>query len=154
MRKLLIFLLFCLPLAAQVAVVPLNSPHVQFLDSSGVPLAGGKIYTYAAGTSTPVATYSDAAGTILNANPVVLDSGGSATIFLKAQAYKIIAQNSLGVTQWSVDNIVSLAILGRPFLSNTLANRPTTCTASADLTSSGNGLPHIVQAIKWRAYCR
>ena len=31
-------------------------PFLQFLDSDGNPLAGGKVYTYAAGTTTPKAT--------------------------------------------------------------------------------------------------
>jgi hypothetical protein len=48
----------------------------QFFDNNGVPLAGGLIYTYAAGTTTPQATYTTSAGTIAHTNPIVLNSAG------------------------------------------------------------------------------
>mgnify|MGYP003349458291 CR=1 FL=1 len=44
----------------------------QFFTTTGFPLAGGFIYTYQAGSSTPLATYSDNAGAIPNANPIVM----------------------------------------------------------------------------------
>ena len=52
-----------------------------YFDNAGDPLAGGRLYTYAAGTSTPLATYSDQAGAVPNTNPVVLDARGEATVF-------------------------------------------------------------------------
>lgn len=53
-------------------------------------LAGGKIYFYAKGTTTPKATWQDADATIFNTNPVVLDAGGSAHIYCSgAYSYKI-----------------------------------------------------------------
>jgi hypothetical protein len=42
----------------------------------GLPASGGKIFTYIAGTSTKLATYADSAGTILQANPIILNSRG------------------------------------------------------------------------------
>lgn len=90
-------------LAQNAAIMPV--PKHQFCDANGRPLAGGKIYTYAAGTSTPLATYTDATLSSENTNPVVLDSAGRANIWLGPQAYKIVAQNALGVQQWSVDNV-------------------------------------------------
>lgn len=47
---------------------------------SSAKLSGAKIYTYEAGTETPLATYQDVAGATANANPVVLDSAGMAQI--------------------------------------------------------------------------
>lgn len=77
----------------------------RFFDSNGDPLSGGLVYTYLAGTSTPLATYSDQEITP-NTNPVVLDSNGEADIILAAvSTYKIILKDSLGVTQWTVDNV-------------------------------------------------
>ena len=48
----------------------------QFFDNNGVPLTGGKIETFAAGTSTPVTTYTSSSGNTANTNPIVLDSAG------------------------------------------------------------------------------
>ncbi len=61
--------------------------YQQFCDSNGVPLAAGYIETKAAGTSNDKATYSDAAGTTANANPVVLDAAGMCLMFLQAGPY-------------------------------------------------------------------
>lgn len=77
----------------------------RFFDSNGDPLSGGLVYTYVAGTSTPLATYSDQEITA-NANPVVLDANGEADIILAAaNTYKIVLQNSVGAVQWTVDNV-------------------------------------------------
>lgn len=57
-------------------------PVARFFDMNGSPLAGGLVYTYATGTTTPMATYTDASGIVANSNPVVLDSTGSASIWL------------------------------------------------------------------------
>src|SRR6266705_2236564 len=80
-------------------------PKLQFLDANGAPYAGGLLYTYAAGTSTPLVTYADNAGTP-NANPVVLDSAGRATVYLGASAYKVILKDSGGATVYTQDNIL------------------------------------------------
>lgn len=48
----------------------------QFFDNNGVPLTGGKIETFAAGTSTPVTTYTSSSGNTANTNPIILDSAG------------------------------------------------------------------------------
>lgn len=80
------------------------NPKVQFFDDNGAPLAGGKIYSYEAGTSTPKATYSEATGTTANANPVILDSRGEALVYLSG-TYKIVLKDSDDVQVWSVDNV-------------------------------------------------
>lgn len=48
----------------------------QYLDSNGDPVVGGKLFTYAAGSSTKQATYTDNTGTTANTNPIILDSAG------------------------------------------------------------------------------
>lgn len=48
----------------------------QFFDNNGNPLSGGKLFTYAAGTTTPQVTYTTAAGNVAHTNPIVLDSAG------------------------------------------------------------------------------
>ena len=77
-----------------------------YFTSTGIPLVGGRVRTYAAGTSTPKATYSDAAGTIPNANPVVLDARGEALIYW-AGGYKVQLEDSTGAIVWTVDNYVA-----------------------------------------------
>jgi len=61
----------------------------QFFDLDGVPLASGLIYSYVAGTSTPLATYEDVNGDSANTNPIVLDTSGFATIFLLPTLYDL-----------------------------------------------------------------
>lgn len=80
-------------------------------DDNGDPLNAGLLYTYAAGTSTPLATYSDSALATPNANPVVLNSAGRAVIYLSAATYKFILKTSAGVTVWTQDNIASVPLL-------------------------------------------
>lgn len=76
----------------------------QFLDNSGAPLNGGKLNAYEAGTTTRQDTYSDSSLSTANTNPVVLDSAGRASIFLKNAAYKFVLTDSSDVTIWTVDN--------------------------------------------------
>ena len=80
-------------------------PFLQFIDANGNPLSGGKLYTYAAGTTTPLATYTTSAGTITNANPVILDSAGRASVWLAAGVYKFVLKDSTDVLVYTTDNI-------------------------------------------------
>jgi hypothetical protein len=80
----------------------------QFFDNSGNPLAGGLIYTYAAGTTTPAATYTSNTGLTANSNPIVLDSAGRATseIWLtEGASYKFVLQTALATTLGTYDNV-------------------------------------------------
>jgi hypothetical protein len=80
----------------------------KFNDNNGVALAGGKLFSYQAGTTTPLATYTDETGTIPNTNPVVLDSNGQANIWIGSAAYKFILQDSLGTVIYTRDNVSSI----------------------------------------------
>ena len=85
-------------------------PVFRAFDSDGAPLAGGKLYSYRAGTSTPLYTYVDSSETVgsQNTNPVILDSSGQANVWLgSAYAYKLVLTDKDDVPQWSVDNIES-----------------------------------------------
>jgi hypothetical protein len=80
----------------------------QFFDDNGVPLAGGLIYTYQAGSSTPLVTYTDNGGNIANANPIVLDASGRTPQqiwLLTGFSYKFVLQNSDAVLIQTLDNI-------------------------------------------------
>lgn len=80
----------------------------RYFDDNGLPLAGGLVYTFAAGTSTPQAAYQDADGTVPHANPIVLDAKGEAVVFWSGN-YKVNVKTTLGVqvTGWPVDNMRS-----------------------------------------------
>jgi hypothetical protein len=82
------------------------SPKLQFFDANGNPLVGGKLYTYAAGTTTPLASYTDSSGGTANTNPIILDSRGEANVWLASgTAYKFVLQSAASTTIWTVDNI-------------------------------------------------
>ena len=84
----------------------------QFSDANGDPLAGGKLFFYEAGTSTPSPAYANFELTIPLANPVVLDAGGYAPeLFLDAKSYKCVLTDANDVTIWTADNIVTAAAL-------------------------------------------
>lgn len=75
----------------------LQPPKPQFFDNNGDPLNGGKVYTYVVGTTTPKATYSNYNLATLNANPIVLDSAGRASIY-GTGLFRMIVTDSLGNT--------------------------------------------------------
>lgn len=77
----------------------------RYFDINGAPLVGGLLYSYIAGTSTPLTTYADQSGGTPNANPVVLDANGQADVWLGNRIYKFVLTDSLGVVQWTVDNV-------------------------------------------------
>lgn len=91
-----------------VSLSPLGGAGWQFFDNNGVPLAGGLLYTYAAGTTTPTATYTSSDGATPNANPIVLDSAGRAPseVWLTdGTAYKFSVYTSANVLIRTWDDI-------------------------------------------------
>ena len=83
----------------------------QFFTSTGLPLAGGQIYTYQAGSSTPLATYSDNGGVYANTNPIVLGSDGrpQTEIWLTyGFNYKFVLQDAVGNTIQTYDNLYGI----------------------------------------------
>lgn len=80
-------------------------PKQQFLTNIGTPLAGGKVYTFAAGTSTPKDTFTDQAGTVKQKNPVPLNARGEpqAPIYWSGN-YRVEVRDSRGLTIYTVDN--------------------------------------------------
>ena len=112
------------------------SPKAQFLDASGNPLVGGKVYTYAAGTTTPVATFTTGAGNVPNTNPVILDSRGEANIwYSNGTSYKVALTDSADALIWTVDNIVTIGSLA---FQNANAVNITGGTIGSGVTFNGN----------------
>jgi hypothetical protein len=83
----------------------------QFFDNNGIPLSGGLIYTYQAGSSTPLATYTDVNGTTANANPIVLDASGRLAdeVWLTyGYYYKFVLKTSAATTLGTYDNLYGI----------------------------------------------
>jgi hypothetical protein len=107
----------------------------QFFDDNGVPLAGGLIYTYQAGSSTPLVTYTDNGGTIANANPIVLDASGRTPQqiwLLTGFSYKFVLQNSDAVLIQTLDNIY-------PILQNAPTSAPAIPSGGIIIWSGSTG---------------
>ena len=84
---------------------------LQFFDNNGIPLSGGLIYTYQAGSSTPLATYTDINGTTANANPIVLDASGRLAneVWLTyGYYYKFVLKTSAATTLGTYDNLYGI----------------------------------------------
>lgn len=84
----------------------------QFFDNSGVPLAGGKLYSYQAGSTTPQATYTSVTGVTLHPNPIILDSAGrvpGGEIWITSgSSYKFVLQTAQNVLLVTWDNIAGI----------------------------------------------
>lgn len=99
---------------ASVLLSPVGNGQ-QFFDNNGVPLSGGLIYTYQAGSTTPFTTYTTYNGTIPNSNPIVLDASGRAPQEIWLQTgynYKFVIQTSTGVTLQTLDNLYGILQTG------------------------------------------
>ena len=81
------------------------SPVMQFFDANGNPLVGGKLFTYAAGTTTPQATFTDYGGGTANTNPVILNSRGEAAVWCGANRYFMVLKDADDVELWTADNV-------------------------------------------------
>lgn len=108
---------------------------ITFLDSVGLPLVGGKIYTYQAGSSTPLDTFTTVNGTIANTNPIILGTDGRAAdeIWLTyGYNYKFVIKTAGDVTIQTLDNLYGI-------LQNAPASAPTVPTGCILLWSGASG---------------
>ena len=93
-----------------VNLSPVGGVAAQFFTNSGAVLTGGKIFTYAAGTTTPQATYTSSQGNVPWTNPIVLDAAGrvpsGGEIWLTdGLIYKFVLKDSNDVLIATYDNI-------------------------------------------------
>jgi hypothetical protein len=84
----------------------------QLFDDNGNPLAGGKIFTYLAGTTTNAPTFTSASGGIAHSNPIVLDGAGrvpSGEIWLTdGISYKFVVQDAANNLIGTYDNLIGI----------------------------------------------
>jgi hypothetical protein len=95
-----------------VNLSPVGGVAAQFFTNTGAVLTGGKLYTYLAGTTTPVATYTTSAGNVARTNPIVLDAAGrvpdGGEIWLTVGVtYKFVLKDSNEVLIGTYDNVPS-----------------------------------------------
>ena len=95
-----------------VFLSPVGGAGWQFFGNSGVvPLSGGKLYSYAAGTTTPLVTYTSISGATPHTNPIVLDSAGripGGEVWLTSVPYKFVLRTSADVLIATYDNIIGI----------------------------------------------
>jgi hypothetical protein len=92
-----------------VNLSPLGGAAAQFFDNNGQILSGGKLYSYSAGTTIPLACYTSNLGLTAHTNPIILDSAGripGGEIWLSAStAYKFVLETSTGILIGTYDNV-------------------------------------------------
>lgn len=121
------------------------TPKAQFLMLDGTPLVGGKVYTYAAGTTTPLATYTDSTGATPNENPVLLDARGEANIWLGSSSYKFRLTDENDVDIWTVDNVAPPTTAVSPVLTGNVTISTESISPALKITQTGTGYALVVQ---------
>jgi len=96
-----------------VNLSPVGGVAAQFFTNTGAVLTGGKLFTYAAGTTTPQAAYTASNGFTAWTNPIVLDAAGrvsgSGEIWLTAGiSYKFVLKDSNDVLIATYDNVTGI----------------------------------------------
>jgi hypothetical protein len=120
-------------------------PKMQFFDINGEPLVGGKVYTYQAGTTTPLATYTDNTNAYANPNPVILNARGEAAIWLGGLNYKFRLTDANDVEIWTVDYISGPISGVSPALSGNVTIDTDSSNPALKITQIGTGYALRVQ---------
>lgn len=102
----------------------------QFFTDDGEVLSGGKIYTYAAGTTTPQVTYTSVLGTAANSNPIILDSGGRLPEDMwlsEGVTYRFVLKDANDVQIGEYDDIAGINDISTESIAwSTIVGKPTT----------------------------
>lgn len=125
-----------------VRLSPLAGAGWQFFTTTGTPLSGGKLYTYTAGTTTPLATYTTSTGATPCANPIILDSSGRTTTevwLTTGSSYKFVLKTSADVTIDTYDNLIGVN-------DNSVAGVPWSSITSTPTTLAGYGIADSITA--------
>ena len=113
----------------------------QFFDNSGNVLTGGKIYTYEAGTTTPLASYTSSSGNTAHTNPIVLNAAGrvpsGGEIWVQLRLYKFVLETSTGVLIATYDNVGS-SFNATAIIANFTGNGSTVAFTLASAPASEN----------------
>lgn len=120
---------------AVVYLSPVGGVAAQFFTNTGAVLTGGKLYTYAAGTTTPLPSYTTSAGNVARTNPVVLDAAGrvpdSGEIWITSASYKFVLKDSNDVLIATYDNVSGIGAASYQIQNFTGTGSQTVFTLSA-----------------------
>jgi hypothetical protein len=98
-----------------VFLSPVGGAAAQFFTNTGAVLTGGKLFTYAAGTTTPLTSYTTSSGDILRTNPIVMDAAGrvpdGGEVWITSAPYKFVLKDSTDVLIATYDNISGIGAL-------------------------------------------
>jgi hypothetical protein len=136
-----------------VSLSPVAGAGWQFFDNNGNPLSGGKLFTYAAGTTTNQATYTSSSGNTAHTNPIVLDSAGRVSggeVWLtNGQSYKFLLKTSADVQLWSADNISGINDFTSldPLLYNGVGNGVTVAFTLPSASASENSTDVYINGV-------
>jgi hypothetical protein len=95
---------------ASYTISPIWGAGAQLFDNNGVPLSGGKVYVYFAGSTTPATTYTGPLGTVANTNPIIADAAGrlpNEIWFAVSQSFKFVLKDTNDVLLATYDNVPS-----------------------------------------------
>lgn len=139
-----------------VYLSPVGGVAQQFFNDNGAPLSGGKLYTYAAGTTAPQPCYTDATGITPHSNPIILNSAGrvpGGEIWLSnTLSYKFVLETSSGTLLGTYDNIVGInssgATLGEVEFATAIEGQTVFTLTSMSYTAGNNTLSVFVDGLK------
>jgi hypothetical protein len=118
-----------------VFLSPVGGVAAQFFTNTGAVLTGGKLYTYAAGTTTPLPSYTTSAGNVARTNPVVLDAAGrvpsGGEIWITSAVYKFVLTDSNDVLIATYDNVFGIGAAAYQIQNFTGTGSQTVFTLSA-----------------------
>jgi hypothetical protein len=118
-----------------VFLSPVGGAAAQFFDNNGVILSGGKLYTYAAGTTSPLPSYTTNVGNVARTNPIILNAAGrvpgSGEIWITSAAYKFVLTDSNDVLIATYDNVSGIGAASYQIQNFTGTGSQTVFTLSA-----------------------
>lgn len=135
---------------AQTVGIQMGVP--QFFDNNGKPLNGGKLYSYVAGTATPLFLYTNKELNVPYTDPMVLNSSGrpSGPVYMQNLAYKLVLTTSAGVTIWTADYQYPSSLIGGGWATDLTSvhtvptNMDVIIGTDTDTNVGANGQLHVV----------
>ena len=119
-----------------VFLSPVGGVAAQFFTNTGAVLTGGKLYTYAAGTTTPLPSYTTSAGSTARTNPIVLNSAGrvpdGGEVWITSASYKFVLTDSTDVLIATYDNVFGIGAASYQVQNFTGTGSQTVFTLSAN----------------------